>query len=114
MKHKKILVVVGAVALTAALAGGALALGRTDTGRIVPGYRADLILVDFEAANLVPCHDVAENLVFAAHSSNVVMNMARGTVIYRDGAFLTLDLDALKEEVRRYALPLIFGESSIT
>ena len=101
-------------ALYMATAGGALALGRTDTGRIVPGYRADLILVDFEAANLVPCHDVAENLVFAAHGSNVVMNMARGTVIYRDGAFLTLDLDAIKEEVRRYALPLIFGESSIT
>ena len=101
-------------ALYMATAGGALALGRRDTGRIVPGYRADLILVDFEAANLVPCHDIAENLVFAAHGANVVMNMARGKVIYKDGAFLTLDLDAIKSEVRRYALPLVFGGSPTT
>ena len=101
-------------ALYMATAGGALALGRRDTGRIVPGYRADLILVDFEAANLVPCHDIAENLVFAAHGANVVMNMARGKVIYEDGAFLTLDLDAIKSEVRRYALPLVFGGSPTT
>jgi len=87
---------------------GARALGRT-TGQIAAGYTADLILVDFEAPNLVPCHDEAENLVFAAHGSNVVMNMARGKVIYRNGEFLTLDLERIKDEVRRYALPLIFG-----
>ena len=65
--------------------------------------------MDFEAPNLVPCHDEAENLVFAAHGSNVVMNMARGKVIYRDGEFLTLDLERVKDEVRRYAIPMIFG-----
>ena len=50
----------------------------------------------------------AENLVFSAHGANVCMNMARGKVIYRNGAFLTLDLDRIKAEVRQYALPLIF------
>ena len=101
-------------ALYMATAGGALALGRRDTGRIAAGYRADLILVDFEAANLIPCHDAAENLVYAAHGSNVVMNMARGKVIYQEGKFLTLDLDQIRREVRRYALPLVFGGSAIT
>ena len=37
------------------------------------------------------------------------MNMARGRVIYRNGEFLTLDLERIKDEVRRYALPKIFG-----
>lgn len=37
------------------------------------------------------------------------MNMARGKVIYKDGAFLTLDLDQIKAEVKDYALPLLFG-----
>ena len=92
-----------------ATAGGALALGRSDTGRILPGYVADLILVDFDAPNLIPCHDAAENLVYSANASNVSMNMARGKVIYKDGVFLTLDLDRIKAEVRRYALPLVFG-----
>lgn len=94
-------------ALEMATVCGAKALGR-NTGRIAPGCTADLILVDFEATNLIPCHDAAENLVFAAHGSNVVMNMARGNIIYRNGEFLTLDLARIKDEVRRYALPLIF------
>ena len=96
-------------ALEMATVRGALALGRTDTGRIAPGYVADLILVDFDAPNLIPCHSEAENLVFACHGSNVVMNMARGRVIYKNGEFLTLDLAQIKSEVRSYALPLIFG-----
>lgn len=95
-------------ALEMATVNGARALGR-NTGRIAAGCTADLILVDFEAPNLVPCHNAAENLVFAAHGSNVVMNMARGKVIYQNGDFLTLDLDHIKDEIRRYALPLIFG-----
>ena len=61
-----------------------------------------------DAPNLTPCHDEAENLVFSAHGSNVWMNMARGRVIYQNGAFLTLDLEKIKAEVRQYALPLLF------
>ncbi len=94
--------------LEMATVNGAKALGRR-TGRIAAGYTADLILVDFEAPNLVPCHDIAENLVFSATGANVTMNMARGKVIYENGAFLTLDADRVKAEVRSYALPLIFG-----
>ena len=94
-------------ALEVATVNGARALGR-NTGRIEAGRAADLILVDFDAPNLIPCHDEAESLVFSAHGSNVVMNMARGRVIYRNGDFLTLDLDKIKAEVKQYALPLIF------
>ena len=36
------------------------------------------------------------------------MNMARGKIIYQNGAFITLDLDKIKAEVKQYALPLIF------
>ena len=65
--------------------------------------------MDFSAPNLIPCHDPVENLVFAAHGSNVVMNMARGRVIYENGTFFTLDLDRIRFEVEHYALPLVFG-----
>ena len=94
-------------ALEMATISGAKALGR-NTGRIEAGRAADLILVDFDAPNLIPCHDEAENLVFSAHGSNVCMNMARGRVIYQNGTFLTLDLDKIKAEVKQYALPLLF------
>ena len=50
-----------------------------------------------------------ENLVFSAHGSDVVMNMARGKVIYENGAFLTLDLEDIRAQLEGYALPRIFG-----
>ena len=95
-------------ALEMATVNGARALGR-NTGIIAPGKTADLILVDFDRPNLIPCHDVEENLVFSARGSDVVMNMARGKVIYENGTFLTLDLEKIRAEVEGYALPHIFG-----
>ena len=94
-------------ALEMATVAGARALGRP-TGQIAVGKVADLILLDFTAPNLTPCHDVVENLVFAAHGSNVVMNMARGNIIYENGTFHTLDVERIQAEVRDYALPLLF------
>jgi 5-methylthioadenosine/S-adenosylhomocysteine deaminase len=90
-----------------ATVNGGKALGRL-TGRIEGGYDADLILVDFSHLNLTPCHSVISNLAYAAHGSDVCMNMARGKVIYRDGDFLTIDIDRVKREVADYALPLLF------
>lgn len=95
-------------ALEIATVHGAKALGR-NTGRVVPGCDADLILVDFRQPNLIPCHDVAENLVYAAHGSNVSLTMARGRILYQNGAFFTLDLDKVKQEVAQYAIPKLFG-----
>lgn len=95
-------------ALEMATVNGAKALGR-DTGRIAPGMDADLILLDPDAPNLVPCHDAANNIAYAAHGSNVKLNMCRGKVIYENGTFLTIDRERTLREVREYALPLLFG-----
>lgn len=95
-------------ALEMATVNGARALGRS-TGVIAPGKDADLILIDLTRPELTPCHDVEENLVFSAHGSDVVMNMARGRVIYENGTFLTLDLERIRREMEEYALPRIFG-----
>ena len=55
---------------------------------------------------------MTDHLVYSAHGSDVVMNMARGKVIYKDGTFLTLDLDQILAEVRQYALPKLFGDAA--
>ena len=94
-------------ALKMATRDGGVALGRK-TGVIQAGYEADLILVDFSHLNLTPCHSVISNLAYAAHGSDVCMNMARGKVIYKDGDFLTIDLERVRREVADYALPLLF------
>ena len=88
---------------------GAKALGR-DTGMIAVGKEADLILLDGEAPNLIPCHDAANNIAYAAHGSNVKLNMCRGKVIYENGEFLTIDAERVRREVTGYALPLLFGK----
>ena len=95
-------------ALAMATVNGAKAL-RRDTGVLAAGKIADLILLDASRPNLIPCHDLAENLVFSAQGSDVCMNMARGRVIYENGVFLTLDLEKIRAEVEGYALPHIFG-----
>ena len=95
-------------ALEMATVNGARALGR-HTGVVANGYAADLILLDFSHLNLTPCHSVVSNLAYAAHGSDVVMNMARGKVIYENGEFLTLDLERIRREVKEYALPKLFG-----
>lgn len=101
-------VVPARTALEMATVNGAKAL-RRNTGVVAVGKDADLIMLDFHAPNLFPCHDVEENLVYSAHGGNVVMNMARGKVIYEKGEFKTLDLERIRTEMREYALPKIFG-----
>lgn len=95
-------------ALRMATVNGAKALGR-NSGRVAVGCDADLILVDFTKPNLIPRHDVISNLVYAAHGCDVVMNMCRGKVIYKNGEFLTLDMERIRREVADYALPHLFG-----
>lgn len=92
-----------------ATVNGAKAL-RRNTGAIVPGCWADLILLDADALNLIPCHNAANNIAYAAHGSNVLLNMCRGKVIYENGEFLTIDREKTLREVRKYALPLLFGK----
>ncbi len=96
-------------ALAFATVNGAKALGR-DTGCIAVGKCADLILLDGEALNLLPCHDAANNIAYAAHGANVVLNMCRGKVIYENGTFLTIDAEKTRREVLEYAVPMLFGK----
>ena len=98
-------------ALEMATVNGAKALGR-NAGVIAVGRDADLILLDPDAPNLIPCHDAANNIAYAAHGSNVLLNMCRGKVIYEKGEFLTIDADKVRSEVREYAVPHLFDGPS--
>ncbi len=95
-------------ALRMATVNGAAALGR-HSGCIAEGYTADIILLDLSRPHLTPAHSIPETVVYAAHGSDVVMNMARGRIIYQEGRYFTLDLDRMQREVTLYALPLLFG-----
>lgn len=85
---------------------GARAQGRAaETGMLKEGMDADVVLVDFSAPHLMPCHDVMNGLVFAAKGGDVAMTMVRGKVLYQNGQFPTIDLGNVVRELMEYAIP---------
>ena len=90
---------------------GARAQGRaTECGMLKTGMDADLVLVDFSAPHLMPCHNVMNGLVFSAKGGDVAMTMVRGKILYQNGQFPTIDLKAVVEELTSYAIPRLFKE----
>ncbi len=90
---------------------GARAQGRAqECGMIKEGMDADIILVDFSAPHLMPCHNVMNGLVFSAKGGDVAMTMVRGNILYQNGVFPTIDLKAVVEELTGYAIPRLFSE----
>ena len=98
-------------ALMMATVCGARAQGRADEcGMIKEGMDADLVLVDFSAPHLMPCHNVVNSLVFSAKGGDVAMTMVRGKKLYVNGKFPTLDLNEAVRELMEYAMPKLFEE----
>ena len=99
-------------ALMMATVCGARAQGReAECGQIAVGMDADLILVDFNQPHLIPCHNVISNLVYAASGHDVALTMVRGNILYADGKFPTIDLNAVARELHDYVIPKVFSDS---
>lgn len=72
------------------------------------GMDADIVLVDFTAPHLMPCHNVMNGLVFSAKGGDVAMTMVRGQILYQNGKFPTIDLNNVVEELVSEAIPKLF------
>ncbi len=88
---------------------GARAIGLGDEiGSIEAGKKADLILVDLSAPNLMPTlaepiRNIVPNLVYAATGREVVLVMVDGRVLLRDGRVLAINEADLRAEVQARA-----------
>ncbi len=81
--------------------GGAAALGwGGQVGRLEPGWRADLILIELDDLSVTPTDDPAAAVVYSAHPGSVSLTMAAGRVLYENGEFTTLDVERLRADVR--------------
>ena len=90
---------------------GAQAQGRAqECGMLKEGMDADLVLVDFTAPHLMPCHNVLTGLVYAAKGGDVAMTMVRGKILYQNGRVPTINLNAVVEELTTYAIPKLFAK----
>ena len=89
---------------------GAVSQGRaTECGMLKEGMDADVILVDFSAPHLLPCHNVPAGLVFSAKGGDVAMTMVRGKILYQNGTFPTIDLNQVVSEMMEYAIGKVLG-----
>jgi len=80
--------------LHAATVGGAKALMRDDIGRLAPGAKADLVLVDLGCTDMLPARDPLRSLVFYAADRAVRDVYIDGRQVVSEGKVLTLDAAA--------------------
>jgi 5-methylthioadenosine/S-adenosylhomocysteine deaminase len=78
----------------AATIGAAKALGRDDIGRLTPGSKADLVLVDLTHPALHPLRDPLQTLLFCAQDRAVRDVFVDGRQVVRDFAVTTIDVAA--------------------
>jgi cytosine/adenosine deaminase-related metal-dependent hydrolase len=77
--------------LETATVAGAAALGREDIGRLAPGAKADLVLVDLEHPSMQPLWDPLRSLIFSALERAVSEVYVDGRLVVSEGEVLTLD-----------------------
>ena len=94
-------VITPAQALRAATQNGAIAQGRTDSGVIREGARADLVVLDIDQPWMTPTIDLLTNVIYSAQGSDVCLTMVDGKVLYRDGEYTTIDIEKVKYETQK-------------
>jgi cytosine/adenosine deaminase-related metal-dependent hydrolase len=88
--------------LAMATVNGARALG-VPAGRLQPGLRADVTVVDLRRIGTWPTADVVDTLVYAAGRENVVHVVAAGEVLVRDGHLVRVEPTRLLAEAEAVA-----------
>ena len=84
--------------------GAARALHMEDTiGSLEVGKRADIIVVDTKAPNMVPVYNPYSALVYSAYATNVKHTIVDGKVLMKDRQILTVNEDKIRLEAQQFA-----------
>jgi 5-methylthioadenosine/S-adenosylhomocysteine deaminase len=106
VRYENPTVVTSKQALFAATRAGALAQGRENCGVVEQGARADFLVIDLASPSLNPVYDLADNLVYAGSSRDILLTVCDGRVVYKRGEggaaeYPTIDLERVTFEVKR-------------
>ena len=80
---------------------GAKMQGRMDCGKLSVGAKADLVMLDFDMVHVMPVYHYCDAFLYSANSSNVVMTMVDGKILYENGEYMTLDIEKIKFQFRQ-------------
>jgi cytosine/adenosine deaminase-related metal-dependent hydrolase len=78
----------------AATTAGARALGRSDIGRLAPGCKADIVMVDLDHPMMQPRRDPVRSLIYAAAERAVRRVFVDGRVVVDGGEVVAFDYPA--------------------
>lgn len=83
-----------------AINGGAEVLGLAEKiGRLVPGYQADIIIVETQSVNMFPVFDPYSVLVYSANASNVSDVWVAGDHLVEDKRLKRYDLATIRKQL---------------
>ena len=88
----------------AATLGGARAVGRDDLGRLAPGAKADIVIIDLETRDSLrfgPVRDPIKALVECGIGDDVVTVIVAGAVRMRDRVIPGVDLAAIRGQAQQ-------------
>ena len=77
---------------------GAKALQRNDIGRIVPGSKADIAIVDMNGFNTIPVRDPIKVLISCGTALNVTDTIVNGNVLMENRQLLSMSREKVSEE----------------
>jgi cytosine/adenosine deaminase-related metal-dependent hydrolase len=85
----------------AATLGGARALGREDLGRLAPGAKADIVIVDLTGLHVGLVDDPIKTLVYMASQRDIETVIVDGNTVVGEGRLLGVDEEALARDANR-------------
>ena len=95
-------------ALEMATVNGAQALGLDNQiGKLQKGYKADMIIINLEAAHQIPRYDIVANLVYAGQASDVDTVIIDGKIVMKNRQIVTLNEAEVINKVKRIAARLM-------
>ena len=74
--------------------------GRADSGKLKVGYRADVVMLDMDMIHTLPIYSPCDSFLYSSNSSNVMMTMVDGQILYENGEFKTLDVEKIKADFK--------------
>jgi len=85
---------------------GAKALKRPDLGRIAPGAKADIAIINLKSLHMSPVRDPIKNLIYYGHTTDVDTVFVDGKKLVEDGKLIGLDEEKLIDQVQHAATHL--------
>ncbi len=72
------------------------------TGTLAKGYSADLLIINTNAANMLPVYDHYAQIVYSMENRNIESLVVNGSVVMEDRKILTLDEEVILREVEKW------------